>query len=309
MTKPIGLLVMSYGTPRNLNEVLPYYTHIRHGRPPTDDQLDNLVSRYKAIGGVSPLTAITDRQAEGLAALLNADGGQPVALYQGIKHTAPFIEDAVAQMHQDGIEQSVGLVLAPHYSHMSVGTYEREARVTAEKLGGPEIHMVHNWHLEESFLNALTTRVEEALAACKHPNEAMVVFSAHSLPERILKTDDPYVKQLHESGKEVAKLLNLQHVEFAWQSAGQTGEPWLGPDILDVLRRLKTDGYHEIVSCSQGFVADHLEVLYDIDIEAQQAAKELGLHLVRTRQMNDDPVFLEGLRQAVRRRLQEGVNA
>lgn len=242
----------------------------------------------------------------GLEQLLHADGGRDVSLYQGMKHIAPFIEDAVEQMYQDGITEAVGIVLAPHYSKMSVGAYEKTALETAKKLGGPKFRFVHQWHMEPAFLDVLTARVGEALHLCANPKDAVVVFSAHSLPERILQTDDPYVRQLHESGEEVARRLQLNHYQFAWQSAGQTGEPWLGPDILDVLRSLKEQGVKEVVSCSQGFVADHLEVLYDIDIEAKQVAKELGIHLVRTRQMNDDPEFLRALRNAIRKCEQQG---
>lgn len=300
MTKPLGLLVMAYGTPKNLDEVLPYYTDIRRGRAPSDDQLADLVRRYEAIGGVSPLTEITTKQARGIADILNGDGGRRVQLYQGIKHTHPFISEAVEQMVKDGIQEAVGIVLAPHYSTMSIETYHEKARQAAETFGGPKLHLVDQWHMEPAFLQVLTARVEEALTRCEHPEHAMVVFSAHSLPERILQRNDPYVDQLRESGEEVAKRLSLPHYTFGWQSAGQTGEPWMGPDILDVLRQLKADGYKEVVSCSQGFVADHLEVLYDIDMEAQQVAKELDIHLVRTRQMNDDPAFLQALADAVR---------
>ncbi|GLG02238.1 ferrochelatase [Alicyclobacillus hesperidum subsp. aegles] len=300
-TQPLGLLVMAYGTPHSLDEVLPYYTDIRHGRPPSDEQLADLIRRYEAIGGVSPLAEITRRQAEGLAALLNADGGRPVRLYQGMKHTTPFISDAVEKMHEDGITEAIAIVLAPHYSTMSIETYHKQVRETAARLGGPAFRYIREWHMEPRFLDVLTSRVQEALARCSEPQNAMVVFSAHSLPARILEMNDPYVDQLHESGDEIAKRLNLPHYMYAWQSAGRTHEPWLGPDILDVLSELREQGYREVVSCSQGFVADHLEVLYDIDIEAQARARELGLHLVRTRQMNDDPAFLAGLRDAVRR--------
>lgn len=292
---------MAYGTPHSLDEVLPYYTDIRHGRPPSDEQLADLIRRYEAIGGVSPLAEITRRQAEGLAELLNADGGRPVRLYQGMKHTTPFISDAVEKMHEDGITEAIAIVLAPHYSTMSIETYHKQVRETAARLGGPAFRYIRDWHMEPRFLDVLTSRVQEALARCSDPQNAMVVFSAHSLPARILEMNDPYVDQLRESGDEIAKRLNLPHYMYAWQSAGRTHEPWLGPDILDVLSELREQGYREVVSCSQGFVADHLEVLYDIDIEAQARARDLGLHLVRTRQMNDDPAFLAGLRDAVRR--------
>lgn len=302
----LGLLVMAYGTPRSLDEVETYYTHIRRGRPPSQAQLEDLTNRYKAIGGVSPLTRITDAQAEGLAALLNHDGGRPVQLYQGLKHTYPYIPEAVQKMHEDGINEAVGIVLAPHYSTMSIASYQKSAQEAAEQYGGPNIYFVDQWHMNENFLDVLAGRVTEALNQFSPEEKVMVVFSAHSLPERILKVNDPYPVQLRESGEAVAKKLGLKHFTFAWQSAGQTGEPWLGPDILDALRSLKAEGYTNIVSCSQGFVSDHLEVIYDIDIEAQAVAKSLGMRLVRTRQMNDDPAFLEALRGVVRQREQQG---
>jgi len=305
-TNPLGLLVMAYGTPRSLDEVEAYYTHIRRGKPPTQAQLDDLTNRYKAIGGVSPLTQITDAQAEGLARLLNHDEGRPVKLYQGLKHTYPYIPEAVQKMKEDGITEAVGIVLAPHYSTMSVASYQKAAQEAAEQNGGPHLWFVDQWHMNKKFLDVLANRVQEAVDQFADKDDVMVVFSAHSLPERILAVQDPYPVQLRESGEAVARKLGLKHYTFAWQSAGQTGEPWLGPDILEALRTLKDAGYTNIVSCSQGFVADHLEVIYDIDIEAQGVAKQLGMHLVRTRQMNDDAQFLEALHEVVRNREQQG---
>ncbi|MCY0888385.1 MAG: ferrochelatase [Alicyclobacillaceae bacterium] len=303
---PLGLLVMAYGTPRSREEILPYYTHIRRGRAPSAEQLDDLTRRYESIGGVSPLAEITIRQAEGLARLLNEDGGRPVQLYIGLKHASPFIEDAVEAMHRDGIEECVGIVLAPHYSTMSIQSYQNSAKAKAEQLGGPKLRLIDNWHMNPLFLDLLADRVTEGLRRFSQPDKVTTVFSAHSLPERILTVGDPYPAQLRESGEAVAKKLGLVHYDFAWQSAGQTGEPWLGPDILDKLRELAQNGIDNVLSCSQGFVADHLEVLYDIDIEAQAVAKELGLHLERTRQLNDDPAFLKALQSVVRERESRG---
>jgi protoporphyrin/coproporphyrin ferrochelatase len=302
----LGVLVMAYGTPRILDEVLPYYTHIRRGRPPSKEQLEDLTRRYQAIGGVSPLTEITNAQCQGIADALHADGGRPIKLYQGLKHTYPYIEEAVEKMHADGIEEAVCLILAPHYSTMSVASYLKSAQTKADELGGPKLYPVKSWHMQPRFLNLLADRVEEALAKLTRPNDAMVVFSAHSLPEKILALGDPYPSLLEESGHAVAKMLELPHYTFAWQSAGQTGEPWLSPDILDKLKLLKEEGYTQIVSCSQGFVADHLEVLYDIDMEAQEVAKNLGITLVRTQQMNADPAFVKMLAQVVRSRYAQG---
>ncbi len=306
--KPLGLLVMAYGTPRQLDEVLPYYTHIRHGHPPTSLQLDDLSARYQAIGGISPLTEITQGQASGLEQVLNADGKRPVKVYLGLKHINPFIEDAIKQMHDDGIQEAIGLVLAPHYSTMSIGSYQKIARESVSKLGGPKLWFVDSWHLHPAFLTILAGRVQDALAKFANSDEVMVVFSAHSLPARILSMGDPYEQQLHESGEAVARMLHLLHYSFAWQSAGRTSEPWLGPDILDKLVTLKSEGFTKIISCSQGFVSDHLEVLFDIDIEAMNRAKELEIEFIRTVQMNTDPQFLTALAQVIREREVRGDN-
>lgn len=302
----LGILLMAYGTPKSLDEVLPYYTDIRHGHAPSPEQLAELTDRYLAIGGVSPLTEITVDQAKGLEEALNHDGGRQVKVYLGFKHIQPFIRDAVRQMHQDGIQEAVCLVLAPHYSAMSIGAYHKAATEAANALGGPKLLQIDSWHMNRAFLEVLASRVKDALSKFSSTDDVMVVFSAHSLPARILSMGDPYEKQLHESGEAVAKMLNLKHYTFGWQSAGRTSEPWLGPDILDKLAELKEQGYTNIVSCSQGFVSDHLEVLYDIDIEAMDKAKSLGIKLVRTAQMNADPEFLQALAQVVRERESRG---
>lgn len=297
---PFGLLVMAYGTPRNLSEVEPYYTHIRRGRPPTPEQLAALCGRYAAIGGVSPLHEITLQQAQGVANILNADGKRACRVYLGMKHAQPFIEDAVAQMAHDGLTDAVTLVLAPHYSTMSVAVYQQNATQAAVAYHFPRLVQVDAWHLQPRLLTVLAERVQTALQQFDNPNDVHVIFTAHSLPERILSVQDPYPTQLQETGTAVAKQLNLGRFDFAWQSAGRTPEPWLGPDILDHLQTLQADGVRNVVVCPCGFVSDHLEVLYDIDIEAQQRAKALGMRIVRTQSLNTDPRFLLALAEVVR---------
>lgn len=298
--QPFGLLVMAYGTPTSLSEVEPYYTHIRRGRPPSPEQLADLTSRYEAIGGVSPLAAVTRWQAEGIAHIINSDGGRPCRLYLGMKHASPFIEDAVSAMYKDGIEEAVTLVLAPHYSSMSVGVYQTNAADAAAKWGGPRLTHIDSWHLQPRFLDVLGQRVKDAVGQFDDPAEVTVIFSAHSLPERILELGDPYPSQLHATGDEIARRLALPRHTFAWQSAGRTPEPWLGPDILDVIQDLARDGHGQLVVCPAGFVSDHLEVLYDIDIEAQQVASSVEAALVRTESLNADPEFLTALAEVVR---------
>lgn len=300
--KPFGLLIMAYGTPHSLDEVEAYYTDIRRGRPPSQEQLDNLVSRYQAIGGVSPLNEITLGEAHGVRDLVNQDGGRPCALYLGMKHTHPFIADAVQNIVADGLTDIVTLVLAPHYSTMSVAVYQKNAVEAAAACQTHPIRFAHvdNWHLHPRFLSVLASRVEEAMAQFTNPNDVLVVFTAHSLPKRIVEVGDPYPHQLQATGEAIRAQLGLPQVAFAWQSAGRTPEPWLGPDILQFLREVREQGQQNVIICPCGFVSDHLEVLYDIDIEAQTLAGELGIKLVRTRSLNADPEFLLGLAEVVR---------
>lgn len=292
---PTGVLLMAYGTPQSLDEVQAYYTDIRHGRPPTPELLAELIGRYQAIGGLSPLLQITRAQAEGVQARL----GGAYRVYTGMKHASPFIADTVARMAADGVGQAVGLTLAPHYSAMSVGGYIEKAQAAA---GSIAFRFVKSWHLHPLYLNLLADRVRAALAqlSAAEREGAMVMFSAHSLPQRILAQGDPYPQQLQETGDAVARLAGLPRHTFAWQSAGRTPEPWLGPDIGAVIRDLHTRGFKALVSCPCGFVTDHLEVLYDIDIECQALAGELGIRLVRTAMPNADPAFLDCLAAVVR---------
>jgi len=295
----IGVLVMAYGTPASVEDIEPYYTHIRRGRPAPPELLEELVERYAAIGGISPLAQRTEAQRAAIEAALEelAPGRYHVVL--GQKHATPFIEDAVADLAAAGITTTVGIVLAPHYSGFSVGQYQaRAAEAGAEH--GITHHGIESWHLNPAYVDFLTTAVADADATL--PDNRKVLFTAHSLPERVL-ADDPYPDQLRASAAAVAERLDLDpwaEWSIAWQSAGRTPEPWRGPDILDVMRDLaateKTEG---VLVCAQGFVADHLEVLYDLDIEAAGVADELGLAFARTRSLNDDATVMGALAQMV----------
>ncbi|MBO8172524.1 MAG: ferrochelatase [Bacillaceae bacterium] len=305
-----GVLLMAYGTPASLDEVEEYYTHIRRGRKPSPEQLQDLIDRYKAIGGLSPLNEITQKQARELEQLLNRkhEGENTFKVYLGMKHSHPFIADTVKRMVEDGMTKAVGLVLAPHYSVMSIGSYIKTAQEAVEEHNGPQISYVKSWHLHPLFLQTLEDRVKEALAQLNgdlNSGEVKVIFSAHSLPKRILEQNDPYPDQLKETAQAVADRLDLSESDWtvAWQSAGQTPEPWLGPDILDVIESLHQQGYRKLVSCPVGFVSDHLEVLYDIDIECRTLCDKLGMQLVRTRSLNADPEFIEALADIVDRQM------
>lgn len=296
-----GVLVMSYGTPRDLDDIERYYTDIRHGRPPEPDRLRELTERYRAIGGRSPLLDITQAQADGIAERT----GLPA--YVGQKHSAPFIPDAIARMKADRIDRAVGLVLAPHYSAMSIGDYERRARKAMEETGGPETFtMIESWHLEPALIALLAGYLKEALdeIPATARERTKVVFTAHSLPAAIVRTGDPYPEQLSETAAEVAFALGLTEWQVGWQSAGRTGDEWLAPDILEMLDDFANLGEQGVVVCPCGFVADHLEVLYDLDIEAKQRADELGIAFARTRSPNDDPAFLDMLAGVVSATLQ-----
>ena len=292
---PIGVLVMAYGTPASVEDIEPYYTHIRRGRPAPPELLAELVDRYAAIGGISPLAARTEAQRAAIDSALEdlAPGRYRVVL--GQKHAAPFIEDAVADLAADGITTTVGLVLAPHYSGFSVGQYQSRAAEAGAAVGITH-HAIDSWHLDPAYVDFLTDAVAEADATL--PDNRKVIFTAHSLPERVL-ADDPYPDQLRASAEAVAERLGLDPWStwsIAWQSAGRTPEPWRGPDILDVIRELAATGATEgVLVCAQGFVADHLEVLYDLDIEAAGVAEEVGLAFARTRSLNDDPTVMGAL--------------
>lgn len=300
----LGLLVMAYGTPSSLDQVEEYYTHIRRGNPPTPEKLQELIGRYEAIGGVSPLNAITKNQVEGLERKLNGSSDSFQA-YIGMKHAHPFIEETVEQMAKDGIQKAVGIVLAPHYSIMSIGTYNKAAKEAAQA-HGLDIACIDSYHLEPKLIEALVRRVEAAMARFPEDtqNETMVLFTAHSLPEKILEMNDPYPKQLRETAEAIANRIGITNWDMGWQSAGQTNVPWLGPDILEKMAMLKAEGVQHLLVCPIGFVSDHLEVLYDIDIECQKLAQELGIHLERTASLNDDPLFIEALADVVIRKLQ-----
>jgi ferrochelatase len=306
--RKIGLFVMSYGTPEGLDQVEAYYTHIRRGNPPSLEQLQKLTDRYGAIGGMFPLRKNTNSQVEALETELNQAYPEYEFIgYQGLKHAHPLIEEGIQQMAQDGLKEAVGVVLAPHYSIMSIGGYIKRAQEAANELG-IKISFVHQYHLHPLLIEALTERVERAL---QHFDEGSrdkvrVIFSAHSLPSRILEMGDPYPEQLLETSKAICNKLGISNWQFAWQSAGQTATPWLGPDIMEVLRDIHHQEQVDKVLISPiGFVSDHLEVLYDIDIECQSVARELGIHLERTESLNTEPKYIKTLADVVYSKLEE----
>jgi ferrochelatase len=294
-----GVVVMAYGTPADRDDIERYYTDIRRGRPPAPEQLADLARRYDAIGGTFPLRAITEAQVAALRRHLG--DGYDVAL--GLKHAGPTIEDAVGSLAARGAARIVGLVLAPHYSALSVGEYARRAREAAAA-HGLQADTVESWHLLPEYLELLANAVVDAQATLPEhaQRDADVVFTAHSLPERAVGPDDPYPDQVRATAEAVATLADLFRWTTAWQSAGRTDDTWLGPDLLDVIRVRAEEGAAGIVVCACGFVADHLEVAYDLDVEAANLATELGLPFARTRSVNDDDTVLRALAALVRDR-------
>lgn len=306
MSRKIGVLVMSYGTPQNMDQVEAYYTHIRRGNPPTEEQLKELTDRYEAIvGGVFPLRENTDNQVKALQETLQRMNSNPdveYVCYQGLKHAAPFIEDGVQSMANDGITEAVGVVLAPHYSIMSVGSYIKRAEEQAAE-SGIQMTFIKSYHLHPKLIETLSQRVNHKLdlfvEAGVERDKVRVLFSAHSLPEKILEMGDPYQDQLHETSKAIADKVGIAGWQFTWQSAGRTATPWLGPDILDTLRTLSQEQVEDVLVAPIGFVSDHLEVLYDLDIEAQTVAKELDMRLMRIESLNTDPLYMETLSDVI----------
>lgn len=308
MTKrKVGLLVMAYGTPRSKEEIEPYYTHIRRGRKPSPEALADLTERYEAIGGVSPLAKITEEQAFGLEAYLNEKYDDiEFKAYLGLKHIDPFIEDAVQQMKEDGIKEAVGIVLAPHYSTFSVKSYNERAITESEKIGGPVIHTVDSWYKEPLFIEYWKNALNETMAKVEDKENACVIFSAHSLPEKILQFGDPYVDQLQETADLIAEAAGIKTYTIGWQSEGNTPDPWIGPDVQDLTRDLyKEHGYTAFVYCPVGFVADHLEVLYDNDYECKVVTDELGVQYYRPEMPNAKPEFIRCLAAVVEKKLFE----
>jgi ferrochelatase len=276
-----AVVLMAYGSPERLADVPSYYADIRGGRPIAPEHLEDLVDRYRRLGVEehNPLNAITEET----RAALERELGLPV--FTGMKHWTPRIADAAESALSAGADAVVGLVLAPHYSRLSIAGYH--AQLEEAIAGRAELHFVESWHDFEPFVDVLASRVRGTAAH--------VVFTAHSLPARILDDGDPYEQQLHQTCRLVADRAALADWSFSYQSESPTGEPWLGPDILDHLGALDGQGVRDVLVCPVGFVSDHLEIRWDIDVEAQERAGELGLTLTRIEMPNADPEFVRAL--------------
>lgn len=293
----IAVLLMAYGSPRTPGEVEPYFTDIRGGRRPSPEALEVLMDRYARIGGKSPLNEITAEQAKKLQAHLRESRPGDFQVFTGMKHWHPFIADAVERISEAGIGKVIGLVLAPHFSRKSVGEYEARILKARDAAGATfDLEMVKSWYDEPAFVNLVAANLKETLRGWDTADPGTCVFfTAHSIPARIVAEGDPYADQLSESAKVFAEAAGISNFSTGWQSESRTGEPWLGPDILVRLSSFAEEGGRRALIAPVGFVADHLEVLYDVDVECAERARELGIELRRIPSPNADPRFIEAL--------------
>lgn len=299
----IGLLVMAYGGPGNLDEVEPYLLDVRGYRPTSPEIIHEVRERYREIGGRSPILKQTQAQADALESALNASG-KDFKAFVGMRHWHPYIKDALNEMRNQGIEQAVGLVMAPHYSRMSIGAYFQKIEDASSSIA---FSRIENWHLQPGYIDALVRRIRAALE--RFPMEVRadvpVIFTAHSLPEKIMEWNDPYPVQLRETVSALMKRLDTQPHEFAYQSAAISTIPWLGPDAGEVIKRLASEGKKHILLCPIGFVCEHVEILYDINIMYQNLAKSLNVHLERIEMLNTAPEMIAGLAGLIREKTKE----
>jgi len=290
-----AVLLMAYGGPGSLDDVEPYLQDVRGGRPTAPEFVQEVKQRYARIGGRSPIRELTEAQAAGVRRALGKD--EQFAVYVGMRHWHPYLHDVVEQIVADGHRRVVGIVLAPHYSAMSVGAYEKKLLEAAA--GRLDVALVPRWGDHPRFLDAVTGRIAQALLRFPDPGAVHVLFTAHSLPERILATGDPYPDELRASAAAVAQRAGLAEWGFAYQSAGATPEPWLGPEAGAVMTELAGQGRRAFLIVPIGFVSDHVEVLYDVDVMYRELAGRLGVHLERTTSLNDDPLLVGALAEIV----------
>jgi protoporphyrin/coproporphyrin ferrochelatase len=292
--EPTAILLMAYGTPNSPDEIEPYYTDIRGGRKPTPELLQELTERYQRIGGKTPLLNITRAQASALQAQL----GESFRVYIGMRHWHPYIAQTVNEIVRDGARRVIAIALAPHYSRFSIEGYLQRVREGMEKAGATfELSYIKSWKDHPLFLRSIAERMEDARKKFDASDwkDIEVLFSAHSLPERILQSKDPYPQELRETCEGVEPLIGLKSWRFAFQSAGRTGEKWLGPEILATLDEIAHEGKRRVLIAPIGFVADHLEILYDIDVECAARAQTLGIEMHRIESPNATPTFIAAL--------------
>ena len=285
---------MAYGGPGSLAEVDAYLMDVRGGRPTRPELVEEIRARYQQIGGRSPILELTRAQAAGIGREL----GDRFQTFVGMRHWHPYIQEAVGDIEAQGFQRVVGVAMAPHYSNMSVSAYEKKLLQAAD--GRLDVTLVRTWWKQPQFLNATANRIRQALKRFPNGTQPLIIFTAHSLPEKIVASADPYPDELKASAVDVANRASLTEWRFAYQSAGATAEPWLGPDAAEVITESARAGSKAVLLVPIGFVCDHVEILYDIDVEYQALARSLGIQLERTESLNDDPGLLAAVADAVR---------
>ena len=299
-----AVLLMAYGSPNRLEDVEPYFTDIRGGRTPSREAVEELTSRYRRVGVPTPLLAVSMELGRELERLLNLDppDDEIYTVHLGMKHWTPRIAAAVEEVVESGAERMIAIVLAPHYSKISTEGYR--GRVEAALASAPiSLDFVESWYELDGYLDAVAEDVTRVRAKFARPEDVVAVFTAHSLPARILNEGDPYQEQLLRTSELVARRAGIEQWHFSYQSQSHTGEPWLGPDLVDTVEELAAQGHRAILVASVGFIADHLEIFYDIDIEAKEKADALGVELRRTPMLNADPRLARALHALVAQRV------
>jgi ferrochelatase len=303
-----AVLLMAYGSPNRLDEVEAYFTDIRGGRTPSPEAIEELTARYRRVGVPTPLLAVSMELGRKLERLLNIDPPDDAiyTVHLGMKHWSPHIAAAIEEVVESGADRLIAIALAPHYSRISMGGYRRQveaALATGRRADGTpsavSLEFVESWHELDGYLQAVAENVRRVRAEFSDPEQVVAVFTAHSLPARILHEGDPYQDQLLRTSELVAQRAGIEQWRFAYQSQSQTGEPWLGPDLVDTVEELAAQGHRALLVASVGFIADHLEIFYDIDIEAKEKADALGIELRRTPMLNADPRLAQALHALV----------
>ncbi len=308
ITEHIGVMLMAYGGPDKLEDVPDYLLDVRSGRAMSQELVDEFVERYREIGGRSPILELTRAQAKGVEKALNnrkaKEAGIKYTCYVGMRHWDPYIRDVVPQIVEDKVDKIVGVVMAPHYSKMSVGKYMEQLREGLEKAGSEiPVHEVHSWKDQPMFISGVSSRIRDALRTFPADirKDVPIVFTAHSLPVRILEWGDPYPDELRVSVEMVADRVRQRHWRFAYQSQGASAEPWLGPEVEETLDELAAEGFKHVLMVPIGFVCDHVEILYDVDIEHKAHAEKLGMELSRIKSLNDGPMLCRAVAESVRK--------
>lgn len=311
--RTIGVFLMAYGGPTSLDQVPDYLLDVREGRPPPPELIEEMTERYHEIGGRSPILELTEAQARGVERELNDAAARAAGIeyrgYVGMRHWHPYIREVVPQALADGVDLIVGVVMAPHFSRMSVGKYmaRLDEALAAHGASVPVVR-IESWKDEPAFIEAVSQRIRVALREqFAGVDDVCVLFTAHSLPERILEWNDPYPDELRVSVEAVVERLDLPRWRFAFQSQGATSDPWLGPDVESTLEELKVEGVENVLLVPIGFVCDHVEVLYDVDIEHKRHAAELGIRLERTPSLNDAPLLCKAVADRVRSTLEQAM--